>query len=187
MDYASLEVKVSDFWITIRSEHGDVASISIDPETGIPRLGLYDVDGVELCDGQPEMGCRLRVDVLTKTKEPGVALPRYQREPVHEMHIEPISKPQATVKSRNGKSYASSVPRIGENTRDAVLNAIIDSELKHPHAEKGVRETETHRLAQQFKLKPMQIAGVRAALTRGVYDDAPVVQRYLEAKAKGKV
>lgn len=77
------------------------------------------------------------------------------------------------VKSRSART--TTVPddnraiTLDEKTRDLILNDIITSLAKN--GAKSVLQTtaETKTIADKRNVMPMQVAGVRAALTRGTY------------------
>lgn len=59
----------------------------------------------------------------------------------------------------------------GTSTVDLVLQAILDSLVRHPNQTKPFQAKETERIAQELDVRKFAVAGVRAALTKGMYGD----------------
>lgn len=97
-----------------------------------------------------------------------MALPKYQKEKVDETKPRVI---RASRKPKVGSGGNSGPDTIAETQRDKVLNAILDSLLDHPDQDKTFTSTETKRIAKKYNQGHMQVAGVRANLTRGSYGD----------------
>lgn len=59
----------------------------------------------------------------------------------------------------------------GSRVLDPVLEAILDSLIDHPNQISSFRAAETRRIAEEFGVRMYAVAGVRAALTKGIYGD----------------
>lgn len=60
---------------------------------------------------------------------------------------------------------------LTEDQRNAVLDALVDWELATPHKERtsAARAAMSRALAAEMGLSSLQVAGVRAHMTRGAY------------------
>ncbi|HJS83765.1 MAG TPA: hypothetical protein VJ742_13130 [Nitrososphaera sp.] len=186
MDEANIEVQVTDLWLTILKDGQKILELAIE-EDGTVGLALPVFDDVNFANHTPHAGRRLRVSVAHRERNGDeVAVPRWRRTEIAPEVEVTVTPPRRPEHKRGTRLYESTVPRIGSVSRDQVLNAILDSEIDAPRQNNERRETETRRIAEKFELRLMQVAGVRAALTRHMYGDPMELMRNRMVERFGK-
>ncbi len=85
----------------------------------------------------------------------------------------PNSKKKRVVSSKStSRTVTKDLEPLDPDTRDAILNDILRSDAKLPDYNFiGVRAQETIRIADKHNVGKMQVAGVRSALAKGIYDE----------------
>jgi hypothetical protein len=61
---------------------------------------------------------------------------------------------------------------IDSRTSELICNEILKSMVRNPNMTKSEQSAVTHKLASRFNVSIYAVAGVRAALTRGVYGNS---------------
>lgn len=72
---------------------------------------------------------------------------------------------------RTSSGGSSNVDRINDHEQNAILVAILRGHALCPERTKSQIAEETREIAKQLGVRPMAVAGVRAAFTRGTYGD----------------
>lgn len=172
-----INVQVLDNFVVIRLNSGkEVVLVGYAEGSDIMEIAIPDVDAVALTESPSE--ARQLLQVTVRYKDPTeMGLLKYrtvtaapEMEPVV---TEPknIYRSQSKSRSRSAKKQSSEqkVDVIDDRTRDQVLNEIIESYVKHPDQSRKFTADLTKELAEKHGLTLFQVAGVRAALTKGKY------------------
>lgn len=168
--YSEIELVVHDSSIEVYFRGRHYLSLAIKEESGQLALA-WCRDDIEFIEGYLGSGLRaldVYITTLDRPLEGSMALPKYQKEKVDETRPRVI---KARRKPKTGSGGNSGPDAIAETDRDKVLNAILDSLLDHPDQDNEFTRAETKRIATKHKVGHMQVAGVRAAFTKGSYGE----------------
>lgn len=76
------------------------------------------------------------------------------------------------INNRSSAVDVTSYTPLDESTRNNILDAILAADAKLPENYTTADVSrDTKRIALKFGVRPMQVAGVRAALSKGQYDE----------------
>ena len=113
----------------------------------------------------------VQTQVTIRDEEDPLALPRLVND--RGAKVDTLYEPRAKKKAHT--SGGASEERIVEHERDKILHLVLEGRTLFPHRSKTEIAEETKNIAERLGVREMAVAGVRAALTRGVYGDPDVL------------
>ena len=169
--YLSIEAFEDCITIGTSAKDGSIAEVLISlaaARSGKINIGIqaFDSEEVNFFDTKPPSERALILKAI-KQEEPNKLLPKAGRT---DTSIKSSYVIAATHKQAKKIYKASKAPNeFDQQTRDQILEALLDSIIDHEGEPKSVQASESHRLAQEFNLTVYQIAGIRAAFTKEIY------------------
>lgn len=161
-------------YLSVYTDSGLICKIAFDKKTGKPLVSIPDehveVTFENITSDQVEL-INTVIEFAPDEEEQSMEFPSYQSKVVFGS---PTSKYGSPLDERSS---------IGD-TRDDILDLIIQSYIDYPNQSKTLTSRISHEIAEKLDVKVMTVAGVRANLARGSYDQT--LEQMIAAKRKAR-